>query len=150
MVDPIPPGYGSVTPYLCSPRAAEAIEFYKGAFGAEETVRMPFKDGRVMHAEIRIGDSIVMLSDSFPEFGGPSPAPEGVGPALHLYVRDVDAAFDRAVKAGCKAAMPPTDMFWGDRFGKVIDPFGQAWSMAQHVRDVGPAEMAEAMKKAFG
>jgi PhnB protein len=150
MVQPIPEGYRSVTPYLCSPKAPEAIEFYKKAFGAEELMRMPAKDGRVMHAEIRIGDSIVMLSDSFPEFGGPKPAPEGVGPALHLYVRDADAAFERAVKAGCKAAMPVTEMFWGDRFGKVVDPFGQAWSIAQHVRDVSPQEMAEAAKKAFG
>ena len=149
MADPIPPGYRSITPYLCSPNAKEAIEFYKRAFGAEEVVRMPTRDGRVMHAEIRIGDSMVMLADSLPEFGGSKPAPEGVGPALHLYVPDADAAFERAVKAGCKPAMPPTDMFWGDRFGKVVDPFGLAWTIAHHVRDVSPAEIEAAMKS-FG
>ena len=150
-VDPIPADARSVTPHLVVSDGAAAIEFYKTAFGAEEVFRMPAPDGRrVLHAEITIGDSRVMLTGEFPEFGSRGPAALGGTPVtLHLYVEDVDAAYDRAVTAGATATMPPADMFWGDRYGKVTDPFGHSWSLATHVRDVTPEEMAEGAKAAF-
>jgi len=137
-----PEGYHTVTPHLIVRGGAKALEFYRAAFGAEETVRMPGPDGRLMHAEMRIGDSVVMLSDEFPEQGSKSPQSlGGCSGGIFLYVDNVDAAFKRAVDAGCAAKMPPTDMFWGDRFARLTDPFGHAWAMATHVEDVPPEEM---------
>ncbi|HSE91747.1 MAG TPA: VOC family protein [Methylomirabilota bacterium] len=149
----VPEGYHTVTPYLTIRGAADAIEFYKRAFGAQETERMPGPDGKgIMHAEIRIGDSVVMLADEMPSMGCRAPQTlGGTTSYLFLYVTDVDAAFKRAVDAGAKATMPPTDMFWGDRFGKLTDPFGHEWGLATHKEDVPPEEMkrraAEAMKQ---
>ena len=147
----IPPGYHSVTPYLVVSDGAAAIEFYKAAFGAVEHFRMPTPDGeRILHAQIQIGDSPVMLAQEIQEFGSKGPnALGGSSVAMHLYVEDVDAAYDKAVKAGAEATMPPADMFWGDRYGRLTDPFGHVWSLATHVRDVTPEEMAEGAKMAF-
>jgi PhnB protein len=157
MAKPIPQGYHTVTPYLTVKGAAQAIDFYKRAFGAQEVERMPGPDGTsVMHAELKIGDSIVMLSDEFPQMGTRSPQTLGGSTvSLFLYVPDVDAAFKRAVDAGAKATMPPADMFWGDRFGKVADPFGHAWGLATHTEDLSPDEIrrrgqAEMAKMAKG
>lgn len=147
---PIPAGYHTVTPYLTVNDGARALDFYTRAFGARETQRMAGPGGRVMHAELRIGDSIVMLSDELP--GATTKAPTTLGGttgSLFLYVKDVDAAFKRAVDAGCTALMPPADMFWGDRFGKLRDPFGNEWSMATHVEDVPPKQMAERARAAM-
>lgn len=140
----VPQGFHTVTPGFAVKDAARAIEFYKQAFGAEEVNRMTTPDGKVMHAEIRIGDSIIMLGEEFPGAGG-NPSPQTVGNTtvtLHIYTPDVDAAFDRAVKAGAKVAMPVSDMFWGDRYGRLTDPFGHSWSLATHKEDVS-AEEAE-------
>ena len=144
-VKPIPDGYRTVTPYLTLQDAARAIEFYKRAFGAHETGRMTGPDGKsVMHAELRIGDSLVMLSDEFPEMGARSPQSlGGTTASIFLYVPDVDAAFKRAVDAGARAIMPPADMFWGDRFGKLVDPFGHEWAMATHKEDLSPEEIRQ-------
>jgi PhnB protein len=157
MVKPIPQGYHTVTPYLTVKGAAQAIEFYKRAFGAQEVERMPGPDGKsVMHAELKLGDSIVMLSDEFPQAGTRSPQTLGGSTGyLFLYVPDVDAAFKRAVDAGAKGAMPPSDMFWGDRFAKVSDPFGHEWGLATHKEDLSPEEIrkrgqAEMAKMAKG
>jgi uncharacterized glyoxalase superfamily protein PhnB len=143
-----PDGYHTVTPHLIVRGGAKALEFYRTAFGAEETVRMPGPDGRLLHAEMRIGDSVVMLSDEFPEQGSKSPQSLGGCPGgIFLYVDNVDAAFKRAVDAGCDVKMPPTDMFWGDRYAKLADPFGHAWAMATHVEDVPPEEMKRRMQQ---
>ncbi|OGA69743.1 MAG: glyoxalase [Betaproteobacteria bacterium RIFCSPLOWO2_12_FULL_68_20] len=146
-VKPIPEGMHSVTPHLVCAGAADAIEFYKKAFGAIEMARLPGPDGKLMHAMIRIGDSAVMLVDENPEWGmlGPK-ALKGSSVAIHLYVEDADAFAARAVKAGAKITMPLDDMFWGDRYGKLEDPFGHHWSVGTHVRDVGMEEMQQAMK----
>jgi PhnB protein len=143
MAKPIPDGYRTVTPYLTVTGAAQALDFYKQAFGAQEVERMTGPDGQsVMHAEIRIGDSIVMLSDEFPQMGSRSPQTlGGTTASVFLYVPDVDTAFQRAIDAGAKATMAPTDMFWGDRFGKLVDPFGHEWGMATHKEDLGPEEI---------
>ena len=149
-VSPIPAGYHTVTPYLTVNDGARALDLYARAFGARETVRMPGPGGKVMHAEFRIGDSLIMLSDEFPGMST-SKAPTTLGGttgSLLLYVRDVDRAFRKAVDAGCTSLMPPTDMFWGDRFGKLRDPFGNEWSMATHTEDVPPKQMAERAKAA--
>jgi uncharacterized glyoxalase superfamily protein PhnB len=142
-VKPIPEGLHTLTPYLVVRGAAEAIAFYKKAFGAAELSRMPMSDGKLIgHAHLKIGDSNLFLSDEMPGMGGKAPPPGGGGPVgLHLYVEDVDAAFQRAVAAGCTAKMPPMDMFWGDRFAKLTDPFGHDWSMATHKEDLSPEEM---------
>ena len=146
---PVPDGFHTVTPHLTMKNAGEAIEFYKKAFGAEEIARMPGPGGSVMHAEIRIGDSPIMLNDEFPEHGARGPKTIGGTPvSIHLYVNDVDAAFDRAVKAGAKVTMPIADMFWGDRFAKLEDPFGHQWSLATHKEDVTPEECAQRAKAA--
>lgn len=143
MAKAIPDGYRTVTPYITVKGAAQAIDFYERAFGAHEGVRMAGPDGKsVMHAELKIGDSMVMLSDEFPQMGSRSPQTlGGTTAAIFLYVPDVDAAFKRAVDAGAKAIMPPTDMFWGDRFGKLVDPFGHEWAMATHKEDLSPEEV---------
>jgi PhnB protein len=143
MAEPIPDGYHTVTPYLTVKGAAQAIDFYTRALGAKEIERMSGPDGKsIMHAEIRIGDSVVMLSDELPQMGNRSPQTlGGVTGSLFLYVSDVDTAFKRALDAGGKATMPPTDMFWGDRFGKFVDPFGHEWGMATHKEDLSPEEI---------
>ena len=136
----------SITPHLICAGAADAIEFYKKAFGAVELSRMPGADGRLMHASIRIGDSVVMLVDEMPNWQSFGPlALKGSPVTIHLYVADVDAAFAQAVNAGARVTMPLDDMFWGDRYGKLDDPFGHHWSLATHVRDVSPDEMKKAM-----
>lgn len=150
-VKAIPDGFHTVTPYLTVRGAARAIEFYKGAFGAEEVMRMPGPDGAsVMHAEIKIGDSLVLLSDECPQGGTRSPQSlGGTTGSLLIYVDDVDKAFNRAVAAGATAEMPPMNMFWGDRFSKVNDPFGHSWSLATHVEDVPPEEMGKRAAEAM-
>jgi uncharacterized glyoxalase superfamily protein PhnB len=146
-VKAIPDGMHSVTPHLVCAGAAKAIEFYKKAFGAIEEGSLPGPDGRIMHAQIRIGDSPVMLVDEMPEWGALGPkALQGSPVTIHIYVDDADAFVARAVKAGAKVTMPLDDMFWGDRYGKLEDPFGHHWSVATHKRDVGIEEMQQAMK----
>lgn len=147
----IPDGFHSVTPHLSVKGAADAIEFYKKAFGAEEMVRLPMPGGgnQLMHASIKIGDSIIMLAD---EFAGCSSGPSTLGGTtvtIHLYVPDVDSAMDRATKAGAKVTMPQMDMFWGDRYGQVVDPFGHRWSLATHVRDLSHDEILKGAEEAF-
>jgi PhnB protein len=145
-VKPIPDGYHSVTPHLAVRDAAAALAFYAKAFGAEELYRMPGPDGKVAHAEMRIGDSSVMLGEECPERGATAPPTiGGSAVGLHLYVRDVDASFTRATNAGCTIEMPPTDMFWGDRYAKLVDPYGHKWGLATHKEDVAPDEMARRM-----
>ena len=145
-VKPIPDGFHSVTPHLVIRDAAKALGFYQKAFGAEELFRMPGPGGVIMHAEVMIGDSIVMIGEENLEMGSRSPQTIGGSPInLHVYVKDVDAAFTRAQSAGCKVHMPPTDMFWGDRYGRLEDPFGHQWSLATHKEDVSPEEMSKRM-----
>jgi uncharacterized glyoxalase superfamily protein PhnB len=137
----------TVTPHLICAGAADAIEFYKKAFNATETARMPGPNGKLMHAAVRIGDSSVMLVDEMPEYGSLGPkALKGTSVVVHLYVDDADAFAARAVAAGAKTIMPVTDMFWGDRYGQIEDPFGHRWSIATHVRDVSASEMQEAIQ----
>jgi PhnB protein len=146
-VVPIPAGYHTLTPHLVCRGAAEAIAFYIKAFGASEKIRMDRPDGRIMHAELAIGDSIVMLGDEVPEMGATAPPTiGGTASGLLVYVKDVDQAFTRAVGAGATADMPPQDMFWGDRFARLTDPFGHRWSLATHIEDVSPREMARRMQ----
>jgi len=147
-VKAIPEGYHSITPHMTVRDAARAIDFYKQAFGAVEKGVMKGPGGKVMHAELRIGDSIFMLADEFPEFNSLSPqSTGGAGMGLHIYTEDVDSAFGRAVKAGATVEMPVSDMFWGDRYGKLADPFGHKWSIGTHKQDVTMAEMEEAQKE---
>jgi uncharacterized glyoxalase superfamily protein PhnB len=147
-VKPIPEGMHTVTPHLVCAGAAEAIEFYKKAFDATELGRLAGPQGKLMHAMMRIGDSSVMLVDEFPEWNSLGPkALKGSPVTIHLYVEDVDAFVKRAVAAGAKITMPIDDMFWGDRYGKLEDPFGHHWSVATHTRDVSPDEMKQAMQK---
>ena len=139
---PIPDGYHSVTPYLCVNDAARAIEFYKQAFGATEVLRFEAPGGKIGHAEIKIGDSQIMLADEFPEMGFRSPQTIGGSPvALYLYVEDVDALADQAVAAGAKLVKPVKDQFYGDRNGQLEDPFGHAWYISTHTEDVSPEEL---------
>jgi len=150
-VKAIPEGYHAVTPYLTVRGAARAIEFYQRAFGATERMRMPGPGGKLMHAEIQIGDSILMLSDENLEMGVKSPEELGGAPgSLFLYVDDVDAVVARAVKAGATLAMAPQDMFWGDRFGRVVDPFGHPWGIATHKEDLTPEEIGKRQAAATG
>jgi PhnB protein len=147
-VQAVPAGYHTLTPYMTVRDAARAIEFYKQAFGAIERAAMKGPDGKIMHAELLIGDSIVMLADEQPQFGALSPqSTGGAGMGLHIYVEDVDSAFDRAVKAGASVEMPVSDMFWGDRYGKLADPFGHKWSIATHKADLSAEEMERGMKE---
>jgi PhnB protein len=144
----IPDGMTAVTPHLVCAGAADAIEFYKKAFGAVEEARLPGPNGKLMHALIRIGGAAIMLVDEAPEWGALGPrALNGSPVTIHLYVEDADTFVARAEKAGAKVTMPVQDMFWGDRYGSLEDPFGHRWSVGTHVRDVTPAEMAEAMKQ---
>jgi len=149
-VKPIPEGYHSITPYLAVEDAGKAIDFYKDAFGAEELMRMPGPDGKIAHAEIQIGDSKLMLSDPFEQSSVQPPAERG-GPtaSIFLYVEDVDSTFEQATEAGATVTSPLEDMFWGDRFGTVTDPFGHVWSMATHKEDLTEEQMAERSKEAM-
>jgi PhnB protein len=150
MAQPIPEGYQTVTPYLALDDAAKAIEYYKKAFGAKERGRMDAPGGKIGHAELEIGDSLVMLSDALPQFTTRSPRELGGTTAnVFLYVEDVDVVVKQAVDAGGTIEMEVADQFWGDRFGVVQDPFGHLWSIATHVEDVPPEEMAERAKAAF-
>jgi PhnB protein len=140
-VRPIPEGYHSITPQITCRDAAKAIEFYKNVFGAQELSRMPDPSGKIMHAELKIGDSRFMLNDEVPGMSV-APAPAAIhSHSLFVYTEDVDSLFNRAVKAGSRSDMPPSDMFWGDRYGTFTDPFGHKWGVATHVEDVAPAEM---------
>jgi PhnB protein len=146
-----PPGMHTITPHITVNNAAQAIDFYKQAFGAQELGRNATPDGRLMHAALKIGDSNLMLNDEFPEMGGcHAPQQGGKQPfVLHLYWDDVDQAWDRAVKAGAKVAMPLSNMFWGDRYGHLQDPFGFTWAMASRVEDVSPEEADRRGKEMF-
>ena len=146
----IPDGYHTLTPHLVVKGAAQAIEFYKKAFGAEEIRRMPGPDGKsLMHAELKIGDSRLFLVDEFPEMDCRGPQSIGGSPVtIHMYVNDVDAALDKAVSAGAQVQMPLADMFWGDRYGVLTDPFGHSWSIATHKEDLTPEEIGERAKGA--
>jgi PhnB protein len=147
-VKKIPAGYHSATPYLVVSDAARAIDFYKRAFGASELARMGTPEGKIGHAELKIGDSIIMLSDEL--MGNRSPQTLGGSPvSIFLYVEDVDSVFNQAVNAGAKSDASPTDMFWGDRFGRLTDPFGHIWAIATHIEDVAPEEMKKRAKAAM-
>lgn len=149
-VKPVPNGYHTVTPYLTIKNAAAALDFYKRAFGADEMMRIADPQGKVGHAEIRIGDSSIMLSDEFPEMGSMGPESIGGSPVMiHLYVENVDALVERAVKAGGKLDRPVADQFYGDRGGMVTDPFGHKWWIATHVEDVPPDELKKRAAAAF-
>ena len=147
---PIPEGYHTLTTYLTIENAAEAIDYYKDVFGAKERIRMEAPDGKIGHAELEIGDSLLMLSDAFP--GATSRPPTELGgttAGAFMYVEDVDAVVKRAVESGATITMEIADQFWGDRFGSITDPFGHSWSIATHVEDVPPEEMAERAKAAM-
>jgi PhnB protein len=149
-VKPIPDGYHTVTTYLTLDDAAAAISYYEEAFGAKQKVRMDTPDGKVGHAELQIGDSLVMVSDEFPQ--GSTRSPKELGgtcAGVFMYVEDVDAVVKRAVDAGATVTMEVADQFWGDRFGTITDPFGHSWSIATHVEDVAPEEIAERAKAAM-
>ena len=149
-VKPIPEGMHSLTPQIVCAGAAKAIDFYKQAFGATELFRMPTPEGKIGHAQIQIGNSVVMLTDESEQCGSFGPkALKGTPVSLYLYVENADAAFERAVAAGATVVMPLADMFWGDRWGFVEDPFGHRWHIASHVRDVEPEEMQRAMQAAM-
>ncbi|HKD34798.1 MAG TPA: VOC family protein [Gaiellaceae bacterium] len=149
-VKPIPEGYHSLQIYLAVEDAAKAIDFYKEAFGAEETIRMPGPDGKIAHAELQIGDSKLMLSDPFPQSNVRPPTERG-GPtaSIFMYVEDADATFDQATAVGADVVSELEDMFWGDRFGTLSDPFGHVWSIATHKEDLSEEEMAERSKAAM-
>ena len=148
-VKPVPDGYHTVTPYLIVSGAAQAIDFYTRAFGATELMRMPDAKGRIGHAEIRIGDSVIMLADEHPEMGYRGPrALGGTSVSILLYVPDVDAMFERAIKAGGKSQRPVADQFYGDRMGTLEDPFGHAWTIGTHVEDVSDEEIKRRMATA--
>lgn len=147
---PIPDGYHSVTPYLVVDDAARAIDFYKQAFGAVEIFRMDAPNGKIGHAEIKINDSMIMLADEMPRMSTRSPKSLGGSTAgIFVYVKDVDTLFNQAVAAGAKVEMPVADQFWGDRYGKLTDPFGHSWSLATHVEDVAPEEMKKRAEAAM-
>jgi PhnB protein len=148
-VRPIPEGYHSITPYLAIKDAARAIEFYQRAFGAKEIMRMNTPQGKVSHAEIKIGDSILMLSEESLMSGiRPPQGLEGSPVSLFLYVEDVDSVFKNALSAGAKEQQPLATQFWGDRYGRLTDPFGHSWSLATHVEDVAPEEMGKRAQEA--
>jgi PhnB protein len=150
-VKAIPDGMHTITPHLVCAGAADAIAFYIKAFNAVEELRMPGPDGRLMHAMLRIGDSPLMLVDEYPEMGARGPQSIGGSPVtIHLMVEDVDATVAQAVAAGAKVTMPVADMFWGDRYGVLQDPFGHSWSVATHKQDLSPEQIKAAMVKACG
>ncbi len=147
----IPQGFHTVTPSLIVRNAAQAIEFYKKALGAKELTRMPTPDGKIGHAELQFGDSVIFVSDEFPNMGV-SKSPQTLGGCtgnLNLYVEDVDKTFQRAVEAGGKPAMPVADMFWGDRYGTFVDPFGHTWGVATHKEDLSGQEVEQRSKDFF-
>ena len=149
-VKPIPEGHHTVTPYLVLNDTTRAIEFYKRAFNATERVRMDAPNGKIGHAELQIGDSLIMLGDEMP--GSSARSPQSLGGTcvgIFLYVKDVDTAFQKALDAGARVEQPLQDMFWGDRYGKLTDPFGHSWSIATHKEDVAPAEMQKRMQVAM-
>jgi len=149
-VQPIPEGYSTISPYLAVDDAAEAIEYYKKAFGAEETERMEAPGGKIGHAELKIGDSHVMLSDPFPQASTRPPKElGGTSASIFMYVEDVDAVVQKAVDAGATVTMEVEDQFWGDRFGSITDPFGHNWSIATHIEDLTPEEIEERGKAAM-
>jgi len=150
-IKPIPDGYHTATPYLIISNAAQAIDFYKEAFGAMELMRLASPDGKLMHAEIRIGDSPIMLCDECPDWNALSPQTiGGTSVSIMLYVSDVDSVVNRAVAQGATVLMPVEDQFWGDRMGTVIDPYGHKWSVATHTEDVSPEEIDKRAKALFG
>ena len=151
MAKAIPEGYHTVTPYIVVRGASAAIEFYKKVFDAKEVFRMAGPDGKsITHAEIRIGDSVVMLSEENEAWDSLGPQSRGGATgSLFMYVQDVDAAYDKAVKAGATAKMPPSDMFWGDRFGQLVDPFGQEWGLATHKEDLTEEQIAKKAKEFY-
>lgn len=150
-VKPIPEGYHSVTPYLTISGAAQAIEFYKKAFGATELMRMPAPGGKIGHAELKIGDSVIMLADESPECGNRSPQSLGGTPvSILIYVEDVDAVFKRAVAAGAKVVREVADQFYGDRSGGITDPFGHGWYIHTHIEDVTPQEIEKRLSAMAG
>jgi uncharacterized glyoxalase superfamily protein PhnB len=153
MPHPIPAGKHAITPHLVIKGASEAIEFYKRAFGATEISRMPFPgpNGTVTlgHAELEIGGSKLFLADEFPQQGVVGPSGGSSPVVIHLYVTDANAAFERAVEAGATVVMPVADMFWGDRYGRLVDPFGHHWSIAEHIEDLSPEQMRERMAAAM-
>jgi len=147
---PVPPGFHTITPSLTVRNAAQAIDFYKKALGAEELMRMAGPDGKIGHAELKIGDSTIFLNDENPSWGCSSPLTLGGTPsALYLYVEDVDKSFQRAVDAGGQSKMPVADMFWGDRMGSFVDPYGHAWTLATHTQDMTEEETREGEKKFY-
>jgi len=147
---PIPPGFHTITPHLSVNGAAKYVDFLQKAFGAAEIHRAPGPGGKLMHVLVKIGDSMLMFADHFPEMGSP-PIAQGHWPVvLNLYVPDADATFAQAVQAGCQVALPISDQFWGDRYGHVKDPFGFTWAISTHKEDLTPAEMQERQAKAFG
>jgi uncharacterized glyoxalase superfamily protein PhnB len=150
-VKPVPEGYHTITAHIVVRDTKKAIEFYQRAFGAQELASMPAPDGKtIMHAEIKIGSSMLMLAEEYPQMGSLSPLSlGGSGVTMHLYVEDVDAAFQRALDAGATVKMPVADMFWGDRFGMLSDPFGHQWSIASRTQDMTLEELAQASEKAF-
>lgn len=148
MIRPIPEGMHSLTPHLVCAGAADAIGFYQRAFGAEELSRLPGPDGRVMHASVRIGDSVLMLNDEYPEMGAVGPLKlGGSAVVVHLYVSDVDATMAQAAAAGATITLPAMDMFWGDRYGQLTDPFGHKWSVATHQQDLTPEQIQANLAK---
>jgi PhnB protein len=150
-VKAVPAGHHTVTPYLAIKDAAKALEFYKTAFGATENYKLMIPDGRLGHAEIQLGDSIIMLADEFPEYGGKAPPTLGGSPvSIHLYVDDVDAFFKKALATGAKERKPVMDQFYGDRSGQLEDPFGHLWWVATHKEDVAPEEMEKRVQAMFG
>jgi PhnB protein len=150
-VNAIPAGHHTVTPYLAIKNAVEALEFYKKAFEATEIYKLTLPDGRLGHAEIRLGDSIIMLADEFPEYGGKAPQTLGGSPvSIHLYVEDVDVFFKKALAAGAKELKPVMDQFYGDRSGQLQDPFGHLWWVATHKEDVAPEELQKRVLAMFG
>ena len=149
-VKPIPDGFRTLTPNLVFRNASGAIDFYTKVFGAKELVRMPGPGGQVMHAELQIGDSKIFLNDTMSKEGLQQPAAGQTNLAyLHVYLPDVDTVFNRAVTAGARVDMPLQDMFWGDRYGKITDPYGQQWGLATHIEDVAPADMEKRQKEFF-
>jgi len=146
-VKPIPEGYNSLAPYLAVRGAADAIQFYKRAFNATERMRVPMPDGKIGHAELQLGDSILMLADEYPDFGFTAPADGGSPVLLHLYVPDVDAVFKQALAAGAKELRPVQNQFYGDRSGGLQDPFGHSWNIATHIEDLTPEEIQKRAPK---
>ncbi len=150
-VKPVPDGYPRVTPYLCVDGAEAAIEFYSKVLGAQERMRMPAPGGKLGHAELLLGDSLVMLADEFPDMGVLGPRSIGGSPVtISVYVDDVDATFDAALEAGATSVRPVENQFYGDRTGQFEDPFGHRWSVATHIEDVPPDEMEKRMAEAMG